>query len=320
MRITNIAINNFRNYEYINLNFNNNLNIFVGNNAQGKTNLLESIYVLGITKSHRVYIDKNLISDGEIYTKIKGNVKKENEELNLEILINAKGKSVKINNSIVRKVSEYISNFTVIIFCPDDLDIIKGSPSTRRKLLNIEIGQIDNKYLMYLNDYAGLLKTRNEYLKKSTFDNIDNNYIEVINEQLIEKAINIYKKRKEFVSLINIEASKIYRQLSRSNNLTIKYNTNIDLEDFTDEEIRKKMKSKFNSNLKREILFGTTIHGPHRDDILFNINDKDIREYGSQGQQRLAILSLKLGEVNIFKNITNEYPILLLDDVFNELD
>jgi DNA replication and repair protein RecF len=180
MQLKTLSIRNFRNYKDLTLNFNKNINIFVGNNAEGKTNLLESIYVLAITKSHRMYIDNNLIMNNEIFTKIKGRIKTKEEEKDLEILINSNGKSVKINNIIIKKISDYISKFTVIIFCPDDLEIVKGSPNIRRKFLNIEIGQLNNKYLNILNDYNLILKNRNEYLRKSNINNIDSTYIEVI--------------------------------------------------------------------------------------------------------------------------------------------
>ncbi len=320
MKINNIHIRNFRNYKDLKLNFNNKKNIFIGNNAQGKTNLLESIYVLAITKSHRMNIDNTLIKDNELFTKIQGTVIKNNEKLNLEVLINEKGKCVKINNNVMKKISNYISNFTVIIFYPDDLEIVKGSPSVRRKFLNIEIGQLNNKYLNNLNDYNLLLKNRNEYLKDVKIDNINKEYIDIINNQLVDKAICIYKDRNEFINNINDNATNIFRDIFGSSKLSIIYKPNIEIMNFNDEEIRRVFLDKLNSSLKRDILQGTTNFGPHRDDFEFLIDNNDIREYGSQGQQRLATLCLKLAELPIFKEKTGEYPVLLLDDIFSELD
>ncbi len=320
MKITNILIRNFRNYEYLNIDFNNNLNIFVGNNAQGKTNLIESLYVLGITKSHRMYNDRKLIKEGCKFAKVKGTVISNNGKMNLEVVVNEKGKSVKINNNITRKISEYISNFTIIIFCPDDLEMIKGNPSTRRRYLNIEIGQTNNKYLVYLNEYNELLKTRNEYLKHKTIETIDKEYISIVDDQLSDKASIIYIMRKEFVDKINTNAKKIYNKMTNGDLLEIKYQTSIELQNEDKATIKEKIYKKINSNLKRDIFLGTTTNGPHRDDLCFYINKHEIKEYGSQGQQRLAILCLKLAELELFKKIKDEYPILLLDDIFSELD
>lgn len=320
MQLKNICIRNFRNYKDLTLNFNNGINIFLGNNAQGKTNLLESIYVLAITKSHRMYIDNNLIKTSELFTKIRGNVISNNDEKELEILINSKGKSVKINNVVIKKISDYISKFTVIIFCPDDLEIVKGSPADRRKFLNIEMGQLNNRYLNVLNDYNYILKNRNEYLKTSTIDKIDCNYLDIINSKLIEKAISIYRYRDEFLRSINMGATTIFKNLTDKDGLTIKYFPNIEFDVFDENEIKEKMLEKFRCNIKREIIQGTTLFGPHRDDFNFFIDGKEIKEFGSQGQQRIAVLCLKFSELEIFKEKTGEYPVLLLDDIFSELD
>ena len=179
MKINNIDIYNFRNYEHLNIDFDSNMNIFIGNNGEGKTNILESIYVLAITKSHKSYIDKNLITSSKNVMKLSGKVISNNKEKTLELLMNPKGKRVSINKTINKRISDYISNLAVILFSPDDLEIIKGSPSIRRKYLNIEIGQLDNKYLYYLNEYNELLKNRNEYLKITNIDKINKNYIDI---------------------------------------------------------------------------------------------------------------------------------------------
>ena len=152
MKIKNIEIHNFRNYEILNINFNDNINIFIGNNGEGKTNILESIYVLAITKSHRSYIDKNLITNNKNIMKITGKIITLGGNKNLELIMNSKGKRVSINKVVSKKVSDYISNMSVVLFSPDDLELVKGSPNIRRKFLNVEIGQLDNKYLYILND------------------------------------------------------------------------------------------------------------------------------------------------------------------------
>lgn len=318
MKINNISIYNFRNYEQASIDFNDNINIFIGNNGEGKTNILESIYVLAITKSHRVYIDKTLINSNKNIMKLTGMMSSNKGEKTLELIMNNKGKRVSINKVIYKKISDYISNLIVILFSPDDLDLIKGSPGVRRKYINIEIGQLDNKYLYYLNEYNNLLKQRNEYLKSVNIDNIDKTYIDILDNQLCDKALVVYKFRFDFISNLNRIISNIFNDLS-SGKLCIKYINNIDTLEYSD-DIKDKLLNKLESNLKRDIFTGSTSYGPHRDDIDFFLNDKNVRDYGSQGQQRLTVLAMKFAEVELFKEKRGEYPILLLDDIFSELD
>lgn len=318
MKINNINIYNFRNYEQASIDFNDNINIFIGNNGEGKTNILESIYVLAITKSHRVYIDKTLINSNKNIMKITGNMTSNKGNKTLELIMNNKGKRVSINRVVYKKISDYISNLIVILFSPDDLDLIKGSPGVRRKYINIEIGQLDNKYLYYLNEYSNLLKQRNEYLKSININNYDNTYIDILDNQLCEKAMIVYKYRFEFINNLNRIISNIFSDLS-TGNLYIKYINNIDATDYSN-DLKDRLLSKLKSCLKRDIINGSTSYGPHRDDIDFFLNDKNVRDYGSQGQQRLTVLAMKFAEVELFKEKKDEYPILLLDDIFSELD
>lgn len=319
MKLNNLDIYNFRNYEKLSLNFDNNINIFIGNNGIGKTNLLESIYFLAVTKSHRSYIDKNLITKDKEILRIKGNVNTNNGKKNLEILMTSKGKRVSINNIVYKKVSDYISNLNVILFCPDDLDLIKGSPGERRKFLNLEIGQIDNKYLYTLNEYNELIKTRNEYLKTISFNKYDSNYILVLNNQIIEKSLIIYKYRFMFIENLNKNIKKLYKKISKEN-IEIKYKNTCDIENYDENKIKEVLLDKLSNNIKKEIFQGNTLYGPHKDDFELYIENKNIREYGSQGQQRLSVLLIKMAELVIFNDIKGEYPILLLDDVYSELD
>lgn len=319
MKIKSIHISNFRNYEKLSLDFNEKINIFIGNNGEGKTNLLESIYVLAVTKSHRSYIDKTLIKSGELYSKIEGTVVKNDKDNNFEVFFNSKGKRVSINKVPLKKISDYLSNFTAILFCPDDLELIKGSPSERRKFLNIEIGQLDNKYLICLNEYNNLIKNRNEYLKTMNIDNPNKDYIEVLNNQIIDKAINIYKHRFNFLNEIEEKMKAIYQKVTNGV-LSIKYINTCEIYKFDEDTIRKVLSDKLSNNLRKEIFQGSTQYGPHKDDFEIYIDDKNVRDYGSQGQQRLSVLCIKISELEVFKNITGTYPVLLLDDVFSELD
>lgn len=314
MKITKITIKNFRNYKDLSVKFNDNLNVFVGDNAQGKTNLIESLYVLGITKSHRTLNERKLIKEGEEFLRIFGTIKSGENSKKLEVLINNKGKIVKVNNKIKKRTSEYLSNLLVVLFCPDSLDIVKGNPSVRRRFLNIELGQLDNKYLKILNEYNTLLKNRNEYFKR---EQIINEYLDIVDKQLSQKAAYIYEKRNEFIKKLNCEMVDIYKKISNGDIIEIKYETNIDIDE---KDIEESIFKKLKNNIKRDRLLGVTTIGPHRDDFSFYINNHKINEYGSQGQQRLSALCLKLAEIEIIKKKYNEYPILLLDDIFSELD
>lgn len=319
MKLNNIDIYNFRNYEKLSLSFENDINIFIGNNGIGKTNLLESIYFLAVTKSHRSYIDKNLITKDREILRIKGSITAKSGKKNLEIIMTQKGKRVSINNVVYKKVSDYISNLNVILFCPDDLDLIKGSPGERRKFLNLEIGQIDNKYLYTLNEYNELIKNRNEYLKTITCKKYDLNYISVINSQIIQKSLILYKYRFMFIENLNKNIQKLYSKISKEN-IEIKYRNSCDINSYDAEKIKNILSEKLVNNIKKEILQGNTLYGPHKDDFELYIENKNIREYGSQGQQRLSVLLIKMAELIIFNEIKGEYPILLLDDVYSELD
>ena len=312
---------NFRNYKSLDIMLSDRINIIYGNNAQGKTNILESIYVLGITKSHRSFIDDDLIMNGESQSKILGNIEKNGLDSLFEINLNNKKKKYKIDNDEVKKTSDYISNMNIIIFYPEDLEIIKGSPGIRRKYLNLELSQLYNNYYRVLSDYNKLLKIRNDYLKKMQKNiNVDENYFAIITEYLIDKAVFIYRARNKFINKINSYATNIFWEIMHLKDFSLKYKTNFDFEDYTEAEIKEQLKSKFESEKSAEIRFGNTLYGPHRDDFEFYLGESNLKFYGSQGQQRLAVISIKLAEIEIFKNYSKTSPILLLDDVFSELD
>ena len=316
MFIKSIYLNKFRNYDQIKIDFKNGINIIVGENGQGKTNLLESIYVLGLTKSHRSFIDNNLVKDGESKSIIQGIVEKENINTKYEIEI-GNNKILKIDNDKIKKITDYISNINIIIFYPDDLEIIKGSPALRRRYINLEISQLYSSYMSILNDYNRLLKMRNDYLKNN---NIDNNYLNIITNYLIEKASQIIIMRKKFIDKLNDIVPKIYEDISELSNFSIKYKCCIKVDKYDTENIVEKLKNISEEIKQSEIKYKTTLFGPHKDDIEFYLNNYNLKLYGSQGQQRMAILALKLGEIEIFKKYKNTLPILLLDDVFSELD
>ncbi len=318
MVISDVKLKNFRNYSNLNIKLNPHINIIYGNNAQGKTNLLESIYVLGLTKSHLLNIDSTLIKDNEFICKLTASVLENKIKKKLEITVSDNSKILKIDNSEIKKVSDYINNsLNIIIFYPEDLEIIKGSPNNRRNYLNLELSQLSDNYLKILTEYNKLLKIRNEYLKKLNKNiNVDLTYFSIITNYLVDKGYLIYKMRKKFVDKLNENCENIFKNITKISGFNIKYVANF----IDNNDIKMSFKNRLEKNLKKEIKFGTTLYGPHRDELEFYIFDKNLKQYGSQGQKRLAILSMKLSEIEIFKQYKNTSPIILLDDVFSELD
>ena len=321
MKLTKIHLLNFRNYSNIHVKFGDGMNIFVGDNAQGKTNILEAIVILALTKSHRVGTSPNIVQFHKKKCQIQGVVKKDKIISKLEVEIIDDIKKLKINQTEIRRVVDYISNLVVIVFTPDDLEIVKGSPNIRRNLLNIQLSQISKSYLNTYNEYNKILKTRNEYLKILFQNSIaDKAYLDIITEKLVEKAVFIYQKRKEYIDLINEKIDNYYCAISGACGLKIKYVPNVDFSSYDSESIKEKLLFVFQKNYMKELNYGMTMYGPHRDDFAFYFNDNDLKYFGSQGQQKLAILSFMLAEIPIFSQICKTAPVLLLDDIFSELD
>ena len=317
MFLKKLTLKKFRNYDDLELNFDKNINIFIGNNAQGKTNILESIYVLALTKSHRTSKDTYLIKQNSLFTKVIGDVVDNYETTNYEVLINNEGKRVSINSNPLKKVSSYLSRINAIMFCPDDLEIIKGTPLNRRSFFNVEISGLNNDYVRYLSEYNKLLKTRNEYLK--TTDKIDLDYFNILTDKLIKLNIYIYKERNNFVNKINKYIKDIYKNITGKDQITVKYDSFIENEE-TDEDLFLQLQRKYEGVFNNEVFQKVTLLGVHKDDFSIYIDDVKINNYGSQGQHRVSILCLKLAEIEIYKNELNKEPILLLDDIFSELD
>lgn len=317
MIINKLMLNNFRSYDKLEIEFSKNINIIIGNNGAGKTNIIESIYLLGITKSFLTNNEDEIINFNSDYLFLRGNFIINSKSKILEIGYSNKVKRLKINNTIIKRQRDYISKLNIVLFSSMDLNIIKGQPSDKRKFLNIDLSQINNKYLDLVNIYNKVLKQRNSYLKtlKKEVD-VDYIYYEIITNELINISKEIVSYRLDFLNEINKKISDIYNNISLKNNkLELIYQPSISYET-TNEEIIKEYKR----NIKNEIKYKTTNYGIHRDSFIFNIDKKDISLFASSGQQRLAIIALKLVEVEIFKNKTKENPIILLDDVFSELD
>lgn len=321
MKLKRLKLTNFRNYLNLEIEFKKNINIFIGENGQGKTNILESIYMLALTKSNRSGIEENIIKFQEDIAKIEGMIKSEDLLKKQEVILTKNKKQLFINNKEIRKSRDYISNFCVITFTPQDLEIVKGSPQIRRNMLNIDISILKNDYISYLNEFNLVIKMRNEYLKRMNLNgNTDPRYLEVINKSMIDKAIKIYKYRYQFFEKINSLLPKIYKKITNLDNLYLSFESSLHLDTFDEKVLREKYAFKLKKNLNIELMQGMTLIGPHRDDFSFNLNGLDMKTYASQGQQRMAIIALKIAEIYLFKEEKGEYPVLLLDDIFSEID
>lgn len=323
MYIKNLALVNYRNYEKTELTFENKVNVILGENAQGKTNVMESIFVLSMAKSHRTSNDKELIKWDEEYAKITGDLERKSGLFTLELVISKKGKKAKHNHIEQQKLSQYVGAMNTVMFAPEDLNLVKGSPQVRRRFIDMEIGQVSPVYMHDLTRYQKILHQRNQYLKQLQLrKQSDQALLDVLTMQLSEAAAKILKKRFEFLQLLQKWAEPIHQGISRGiETLKIEYKNSIDVSE--NEELSKMIEAyqeKFDKIKNREIDRGVTLAGPHRDDLVFYVNDKDVQTFGSQGQQRTTALSLKLAEIELIHSEIGEYPILLLDDVLSELD
>ncbi|MFV0558905.1 MAG: DNA replication/repair protein RecF [Enterococcus sp.] len=322
MRLNNLQLKYYRNYESLNLEFKKNLVIFLGENAQGKTNVLESIYVLAMTRSHRTNSEQELIGWNQEAALINGTLEKRNNQVPLEILLSKKGRKTKINHLEQKKLSSYVGQMNVILFAPEDLSLVKGSPQLRRKFLDMEIGQIDPIYLYDLVQYQAVLKQRNLYLKQIVEKDADQLYLDVLSEQLADFGSKVLVGRLKFVKRLEFWANELHAKISHGKEqLTISYVSTLPINETMEvAEVRRVFLAELKKNYRKEKMRLSTLLGPHRDDLQFAINRKDVQTYGSQGQQRTTALSVKLAEIDLIKEETGEYPILLLDDVMSELD
>ena len=320
MKLSNLKLKNFRNYEDLYIELSPGLNIFIGNNAQGKSNILESIFVLALTKSYMNIKDYYLIKDGKDFAVIKSNFFSGKIENKLEIIISSNSKKIRVNNYEIKKYNEYISRIKVLIFSPYNVNFIKDGPSVRRKDINMVISQFSSNYIKLLQNYNAVLKKRNQFLKSiDSFNEYNRFYFETLNERFSVLACEIILERVNFISKISKYLSHIYYELMDYDGLDFRYITNIEI--LNDKNLMvERFKLKLSTIFERERAYGMTLVGPHRDDFSFFLDEKELSIYGSQGQIRAAILALKLAEVMIFKEKDGDYPILLLDDIFSELD
>lgn len=313
MIIKSLELENFRNYDSLHLNFDEGTNILYGDNAQGKTNVLEAIYVSATTKSHKGSKDKEIIHFSKEEAHIRTFLSKGDMDYRVDMhLRKSKSKGIAINGQKLKKAAELLGLLNVVFFSPEDLSIIKNGPSGRRSFVDMELCQLDKYYLYNLNQYNKIINQRNRLLKDFYFNPDLKDTITVWDSQLVSYGRQIIEARMKFVEHLNMIIKQIHKNLSGGKEeLRITYEPDVICEDF---------ERNLSLNMERDIKLKFTGVGPHRDDFGFMVNGIDIRKYGSQGQQRTAALSLKLAEIELVKQITKDHPVLLLDDVLSELD
>ena len=311
MYIDKIKLKDFRNYSELELEFNNKVNFILGQNAQGKTNLLESIYITSIGKSFRTSRDTEMIGFRKDFARVYCETSRNDMDGSVEIIIDRAGKKfVKLDGVKIKRASELLKNVYIVIFSPEDLKIVKDEPEKRRKFIDRELCQIKPSYYDSLSNYRKVLLQRNNYLKEEI---IDPSILDIWDMQLAEYGARVMRHRSEFIETLNLISSEIHGKITDGReNLQLKYSPNSDLKDNLYEIIKK--------SSDNDIRQRTTTRGPHKDDLEFYIDGINVRSFGSQGQQRTCALSLKLAEINIIEDETGEKPILLLDDVMSELD
>lgn len=313
MKIRSLKLKNYRNYDLLKLDFDGAANIFYGDNAQGKTNILEAVYIFGTTKSHRGAKDRELIRFGQDESHIEAIVEKNGIDYQLDMHLKKNSpKGIAINKMPIRKASELFGIVNFVFFSPEDLNIIKNGPSERRRFIDMELSQLDRVYLSNLTNYNRIVNQRNHLLKSMGIGGELKDTLEVWDMQLIQYGDKIIERRKEFLDRVNEIISSIHKKLTGDREeIQVIYepsNGNLTLE------------QALQKNRERDIRIKSTSAGPHRDDICFMVGGLDIRRYGSQGQQRTAALSLKLSEIELVKQAAKDTPVLLLDDVLSELD
>ncbi len=313
MVIESMELINYRNYKSLHLDFSSGTNIFYGDNAQGKTNALEAIYVCATTKSHRGSKDREIIQFGKEEAHIKLQVCREHVSYRIDMhLKKNKNKGIAINGIPIRKASELFGIANVVFFSPEDLNIIKSGPSERRRFLDLELCQVNKLYVHALINYNKIIIQRNKLLKDLFFHPEYEETLEIWDQQLITYGSQIIRERQRFIGKLNDMIGEIHGGLTgKKEHLQLKYEPNVEPEYFL---------AALKQNREQDKKQKTTGTGPHRDDMSFLVNQIDIRKFGSQGQQRSAALSLKLSEIELVKQLISDYPILLLDDVLSELD
>lgn len=317
MYISSVTLNNFRNYSQEKIEFSPLTNVIYGDNAQGKTNILEAVYIFSHGKSHRAKLDKEIIKFGEQTSKLSISFHDAERDYNAIMQLTRGGKkSIKINHVQITKLSKLMNYLNAVMFSPEDLDLVKGAPSARRKFIDAAISQLYPGYLVSLIDYHKTLSQKNSLLKtlKASGKRSDVT-LSVWNEQLAEEGAKIMKYRSEFAELLNTFAKAVHEEISHED-LNISYIPSIKCEDLSKDSYLEYLEN----HQRREIEFASALYGIQRDDLGITINNNEARVYGSQGQQRTAALCMKMAQADYIHHIKDEYPVLLLDDIMSELD
>ena len=313
MYIKDLVLHDFRNYEDAEISFSKDINILYGDNAQGKTNIVEAVYMLATTKSHRGSFDKEIISFEREESHISATLVKKDIEHRIDMhLRKNKNKQIAIDRIPIRKSGELMGLSNIIIFSPEDLSIIKNGPAERRRFVDMELCQLNRMYFSELSDYNKVLNQRNNLLRQLSHDRQGEDMLSVWDDQLIRYGTSVIRERESFVNMLNEIIKEIHAKLTGGKEeLSILYVKNTSEEGFRDALLAKR---------DADIRYQSTQTGPHRDDLDFMIGNMNVRKYGSQGQQRTVALSLKLAEIELVKRMVDDKPILLLDDVMSELD
>ena len=313
MIIKSLELADFRNYEILNISFDKGTNILYGDNAQGKTNILEAIYVSATTKSHKGSKDKEIVNFEKEEAHIRTYIQKDGIEQRVDMhLRKNKSKGIAVDGNKLKKAADLLGLLNVVFFSPEDLSIIKNGPVERRRFADLELCQLDNFYLYNLNNYNKIINQRNKLLKDIPFNPGLKETLNIWDSQLVSYGSKIIERRKIFAEQLSEIIKEIHLKLSGGKeDIIIQYEPDVLISDFEE---------KMKKSQERDIRTKMTSVGPHRDDFSFIVNGIDIRKYGSQGQQRTAALSLKLSEIELVKKITKDTPVLLLDDVLSELD
>ena len=318
MYFKSVSLENFRNYERLSLEFDEKLNLFLGKNAQGKTNLLESLFIMGLGKSFRTNNDRDMIKFSSSNAKASSLVIDEDRETSIEISYLGEGKIIKVDGIKLDRSIDLLENVYVVIFSPDDLKIIKEGPDNRRRFLDRELCQIKPVYYSDLGNYKKVLKQRNMLLRQNSSDEA---LFAVFDEALCDYGVRIIEERERFTERICEISRKIHSDISGGKeNLLITYETRLSKDIKTRVERKQEYRDLLDSHFQSDLMKGYTGFGPHKDDLKIEIDGIDIRMYGSQGQQRTAALSMKLAEIGLIKQETGKNAVLLLDDVLSELD
>lgn len=314
MKITKLKLVNFRNYDNEEFTFSKTRNFLIGNNGSGKTNIVEAIYYLALTKSFRTNNDLSLIKENKDSFCIEAKIKSKLTDT-YKIVLSNKTKKISINNTNINKIGDYISKINVILFNPEDLKLVKDNPAIHRKLINMELSTFDNNYLRYLSIYNKILKQRNVYLKEMFLNSmLSKEYLNIITDKLIDYGMKIYEIRNNYINNLNEYLTNIFFNITGRSALKLIY-----VSQFNNKS-KENIEKIYQKNLQKDLNYGKTNYGIHLDDFLFDFNNKNIKEYLSEGEQKNAIVAMKLSEIEYCLNKINSEPILILDDLFSELD